>query len=80
MNDRETIRIALYDAIEWQQSLADSYGDKNDPDRIVALKDVARYRAVLKRRYRQEETPRESYFKNSTTVTLDELRARNKCE
>ena len=75
MTDRDTVRRALYDAIDWQESLADAW-QPGSPERAEAKAQAKAYRAVLKRRYAERETPAERAFDGCELVTLDELRRR----
>ena len=54
--DRQLIRLALYDAIDWQAGLADAYAHiPNAPEREEALSQVRLYRGLLRRRYGEEK-------------------------
>ncbi len=75
MSDRDTIRMALYDAIDWQTSLSEAYG-RDDPERKEALNMAAKYRKLLKRRYAIVKTPMESLSDDCETLTLDQVKAR----
>jgi hypothetical protein len=74
MNDREIVRLALYDAIDWQTSLADAYttGD----EKREALSMAKKYRTVLNRRYGLNKTPMEKLGDDSVSMSLDEIRAK----
>lgn len=74
MSERDTIRQALYDAIGWQQSLADAWAS-GTPERAEAQDQVRHYRALLKKRYGDRRLPSERTFADAREVTLDELRA-----
>lgn len=77
MRDRETFFLALWDAVQWQESLADACRNANDGSRTEALAQAARYRALLKRRYGSDKSAMEVELENSTSVSLAELRKRN---
>lgn len=72
MSDRELIRSALHDAIDWQLSLYDAHG-KDDEWGKVALEKAKKYRSLLKRRYGISSQPQEA-LDNLKMVSLDELR------
>ena len=72
MSDRDTVRQALYDAIDWQTSLADAYS-KTAPERADALKQVKAYRAVLKRRYGRDSTPMEALADSCQSINIHDL-------
>jgi hypothetical protein len=74
MSDRDTVRQALYDAIDWQNSFAES-NHPGSPERAEARAQVKLYRALLKRRYGTSQTPMEARMEGATYVTLDELRS-----
>lgn len=76
--DREVLRRALNDAIEWEISYAGCC-QAGSPERAEALAQVNRYRALLKRRYGTRDTPMEAVgkamAKAGTFVTVHELGA-----
>jgi hypothetical protein len=76
MTDRDTVRQALYDAIDWQNSFAEA-NHPGSPERAEALAQVKLYRALLKRRYGRSDTPIEAAMKGATYVTIEELRDRH---
>lgn len=57
MGDRDTIRVALIDAIDWNVSLVEAYRDGftgkviDDPSVARARELVKRFQSLLKRRY-----------------------------
>lgn len=72
MSDRDIVRKALYDAIDWQESLADANREGSE-EREYSLILAKEYRKLLKRRYGDDKTPMERAFENATTITLDDL-------
>jgi hypothetical protein len=71
----ELIELALIFAIQDREGMADAL--HKGPDRDEALALAKEFRAYHKRRFRREHlTVLERMIANSTTVTLDELRAR----
>jgi hypothetical protein len=55
MSDRDTVRSALYDAIEWQRSILSAYADaRDDPEVARTVARLKKYRAVLMRRYGED--------------------------
>ncbi len=72
MTIRDTIRHALYDAIDWQTSLADAYHE-NDIERQRAKNQEAKYRTILKRRYGEDHTPSESQFDGAVSGSIWDL-------
>lgn len=74
-SDRETVRLALWDAVAWQESLADAHS-ADDPWRKQALDQAARYKAILRKRYGDLKSAQEQMIEGATTVTLEELRKR----
>jgi hypothetical protein len=50
MSTRDDIRQALYDAIGWQEGLADAWSE-GSPERQEALDRIKRYKRILDRRY-----------------------------
>ena len=75
MTDRQTLRRALYDAIEWRQSYAESWST-GEPERVKAEAQVAEYRRLLLKRYGDDRTPGESRMKNAKLVSIFEIVAR----
>lgn len=69
---RDLIRHALYDAIDWQDSLADAWAP-GTPERQECRDQAKEYRRILKRRYGSARTPAETVIDGLTTVTLAEL-------
>ncbi len=51
MTVREDIRQALYDAIGWQEGLADAWKHIDGPERQEALDQIKAYKRILQRRY-----------------------------
>jgi hypothetical protein len=79
MTARETVRLALYDAIAWQRGLADAYAHIPDaPERQEALRQIKAYQRILAARYGDKRTPAERVFEGAVSVTLAELQARHK--
>jgi hypothetical protein len=72
MTDRDTVRRALYDAIDWQQSYADSWRGPG-PEHDAALDLVKRYRVLLKKRYGVTETPAERRLDHIPGVNIQDL-------
>ena len=59
MTVKDDIRQALYDAIDWRNSLADANATGDGTTRIDCLSQVARYRRILASRYSEHFTPNE---------------------
>ena len=77
MSERDLIRRALHDAIEWQMGLADAYTKMcGDPQYKRSKELVKEYRALLKKRYGTSRLPMEEVLDGMTTITLEELRKR----
>ncbi|WP_038367784.1 hypothetical protein [Bosea sp. UNC402CLCol] len=77
MGVREDIRRALYDAIDWQESLADA--QRGDPEQFKECKEQARrYRAILKRRYGTSKSIAEQALEGTSAVPITELMRRNR--
>lgn len=76
MSEKEYIKRALYDAIDWQISFSESY-TKGAPEREEAIKLAGEYRKILKRKYGVGKTPNEALEDRHTlkSMSLDELRA-----
>jgi hypothetical protein len=73
--DRQLIRQALYDAIDWQAGLADAYAHiPNAPEREEALSQVSLYRGLLRRRYGEEKRKGEQMIDAAKSVSIDDLR------
>lgn len=72
-SDRELVRLALWDAVAWQESLADAHSE-DDPWRKEALNRAGRYRSLLRRRYKDTVSAQDQMLGNAVVVTLDELR------
>ena len=64
MTDRDAVRRALYDAIDWQESFADA--NRGNPEEAKAMALVKRYRALLKRRYGDARAPSERALEGAT--------------
>lgn len=78
LTDRELIRLALSDAIGWQNGLMDAYSHmRDDPVYAEAKKVRDAYRALLKRRYNSTRTAAEQSFDRATKgaklIGLDEF-------
>lgn len=70
MNTRDWIRLALEDAICWQQGLLDAHKHMpDDPEVPVIREQLAAYRKIYKRRYR----PRADPFKGAKLVNVFDL-------
>ncbi|WP_457797669.1 hypothetical protein [Methylocystis sp. S23] len=67
----ELVRLALLDAADWQNSLADAW-PHGSPQRQEALNLKAQYMRLHNRRYGKRKDP----FENAEYVTLEELRER----
>lgn len=70
---RDLIRRALYDAIDWQNSLADAWSP-GSPERQQSRDQAKAYRTILKRRYGQSSTPMETVPEGATVVSLQALK------
>lgn len=69
MNIRDTIRYALYDAIDWQVSLADA-NVGNDVTVKRCQRQAADYRKILMKRYGEDRTPMERQFDGAVSVSI----------
>jgi len=68
---KDIIRLALEDAIAWQQGLLDAHRHMPDDPEVPIIKaQLAAYRKVYKRRY----PPRPDPLRDAKLVTLKELR------
>lgn len=72
----DDIKQALYDAIGWQETLADAHRHCSDGVTKEAEEQIKRYRAILKRRYGVSRTALERATDGMTYVSLTELRNR----
>ena len=63
MSDKDTIRRALNDAIDWQASLADAVRHCKDSEYENCLEQIKRYRILLNRRYGSPLTQSEQAIK-----------------
>lgn len=74
MSDRDAIRIALYDAIEWQRGLVDAHSHMPDaPERADALALIKRYKAVLRKRYGTARHAGQDSLDKMPTINIHEL-------
>jgi hypothetical protein len=74
MSDRDAIRTALYNAIEWQRGLVDSYSHMpDDPERANALALIKKYKAVLRKRYGTDRHAGQDALDKMETIDLREL-------
>lgn len=65
MGTRDDIRQALYDAIGWQEGLADAWSE-GSPERKEAIDRIKRYRRILERRYGTSMTSLDKKLKEAT--------------
>jgi len=72
MTIRDTIRHALEDAIDWQLSLLDA-NRGNDVEEQRAKNQVAKYRAIMKRRYGEDRTPMERQFDGAEMISIFDI-------
>ena len=72
MTQDETFRLALFDAIEWQQSYADSWS-RNAPEADHALQMVAQYKKILKRKFGHDMSKMDKRLEGASYITLSEL-------
>lgn len=72
-SDRQILFCALCDAIDWQNSLGDSLrnGDKEQLQQSRALEMA--YRAILKRRYGNAQTPMEQRLSGGKSISIYDL-------
>jgi hypothetical protein len=71
MDTKETIRLALEDAINWQEGLLHSYAHIPDEPEVTEIKKrMAAYQKVLKRRY----PPRVDPTKGAKLVSIYDLK------
>jgi hypothetical protein len=75
MSDKDTVREALWDAIHWQESLADAVKHLTDGSYEEAVKQAKKYRSLLKRRYAETKTQVDIALEGAELVGLDALRA-----
>lgn len=71
MSDRLILRRALYDALDWQQSLLECYADKTDPAALQAQTHITNYRRVLQKRYGATQTPGERLLEGAVSVSVN---------
>lgn len=72
MDARDLIRRALIDAIQWQESYAESWDDGKERADALAL--AKKYRQMLKRRYGDSRTPMEQVLGGAKSMSLDDIR------
>jgi len=72
MTQEETFKLALFDAIEWQQSYADSW-PRNAPEADEALRMVAQYKKILKRKFGHDMSRMDKKLEGASYITLGEL-------
>ena len=71
LSAKEIVRLALEDAICWQQGLLHAYSHMADDPEVAVIKaQLAAYRKVLRARY----TPRTDPFASAKMVSIYELR------
>lgn len=71
MTTKEWLRLALEDAICWQEGLQHSYAHMpDDPEVKVIEEQLAAYRKILKRRY----PPRSDPFKGAKLVNIYDIK------
>ncbi len=74
MSDRDAVRIALYDAIEWQRGLVDAYSnDPDGPERADALAMIRRYKAILRKRYGTDRHAGQERLNKLPTIDVYDL-------
>lgn len=74
MTDREAVRLALYDAIEWQRGLVHAYAHvPESPERADALQMIRKYRAVLRNRYGTDKHAGQEKLKRLPSVDIFSL-------
>lgn len=73
--DKRTIRNALYSAAQWEDSLAEAWGE-GTPERKTARARALEYRTLRNRLFPRSRN--DGKLKGYRTVTLDELRKREK--
>jgi hypothetical protein len=74
----DDIKQALYDAIGWQESLADATRHCDDGSHEEALAQAAKYRKILQRRYGQSSTPLERMLDSAETMSIYDLMERGR--
>jgi len=77
---REIVAQALWDAIDWQRTLAQAYAHIPDaPERHEALHAIKVYRHVLNSHYgARPPRPTAKRVEDLPTLTLDQLREANR--
>lgn len=71
MTDREAIKRALYDGIEWQNGIVAAYSHIDGSlEGLEAEKLSKKYRSILRKRYGIVETPSEIIEKTWTSVSI----------
>lgn len=77
MRERDLVRRALYDAIQWQEGLADAQrGMPKEFAEGVAL--IKAYRTLLKKRYGTDKTMMDVLDDGSVLVSVQDLPKRPK--
>lgn len=72
--DREIIRLALYDAIDWQRGIVEAYAHIPDsPDRANAVATIKRYKTILRKRYGTDRNAAQDAIEKLPTVSVIEL-------
>lgn len=79
MSDRDLVRRALQDAIDWQLSLADACGSEDEWGKL-AIQMAKKYKALLKKRYGVTKSPMEQALDGAEVVTLEQLRQRHEAK
>lgn len=73
MSVKDDIRMALHDAIGWQGGLVDAWA-RGTPERKDALKQIHRYKAILRRRYGSDTTALDDMINRAKLVDALTLR------
>jgi hypothetical protein len=68
---KDNIRQALLDAINWQAGIVDAYKHMpSDPAWMDAVSQIARYKAILRRRYGKDETDFDSMMRRAKLINI----------
>jgi len=73
MTVHDDIRQALYDAIGWQEGLANAWA-AGSPERQEALDQIKSYRRILKRRYGEDRTSLDLKLAGAKLVNVLDLK------
>ncbi|MDR3502896.1 MAG: hypothetical protein P4L79_09960 [Legionella sp.] len=77
ITQKELIRRALWDAVYWQEGLADSYG-RNTPESKKALEQARAYRKLIKKKYGENMTALELMCSQATAVSIFDIKETKK--